>query len=132
LCERKYLEVVEIRYLGIETQDRGLPGKHSTSDPSGATFMVEHNLVEIITSGSMETTMTPVVLQKNSFYCPNGKHGKSNESYCKGCIEQARDNNVLVNGGWRTESQVQWCIVRKEVVFNHDLCVSAYLEDALQ
>ena len=29
------------------------------------------------------------------------------------------------------QQELEWCIVRKEVVFNHDLCVNAYLEDAL-
>ena len=92
---------------------------------------MENHFVEITTSSNMETTMVPMVQQQNSFYCPNGKHGKSNEEYCRGCIEQARDNKIHVNGGWREEDQLKWCIVRKEVVFNHDLCVNAYLEDAL-
>ena len=131
LHERKYLEVVEIHYLATETQDRGSYRNHTTSDSNGRTFMVEHNFVKITTSGNMETTMVPMVQQQNFFYCPNGKHGKSNESYCRSCIEQARDDNIHVNGGWREEGELKWCIVRKEIVFNHDLCVNAYLEDAL-
>ena len=131
LCERKYLKVVEIRYLATETQDRGCSRKQTTSDPEGHTFMVEDRFVEITTSGNMETTMVPMVQQQNFFYCPNGKHGKSNEQYCRSCIVHARDNKIHVNGGWREEDQLKWCVVRKEVVFNHDLCVNSYLEDAL-
>jgi len=131
LRERKYLEVVEIHYLATETQDRGSYRKHTTSDSNGRTFMVEHNFVKITTSGNMETTMVPMVRQQNFFYCPNGKHGKSSESFCRSCIEQARDDNIHVNGGWREQGQLKWCIVRKEIVFNHNLCVNAYLEDAL-
>lgn len=131
LCERKYLEVVEIHYLATETQDRESYTKYTTSDSEGRTFMVEDSFVEITTGSNMETTMVPMVQQRNRFYCPNGKHGKSNEEYCRSCIEQARDNKIHVNGGWRDEGQLKWCIVRKEVVFNHDLCVNAYLDDAL-
>jgi hypothetical protein len=61
LCERKYLEVVEIHYLATETQDRESYRKHTTSDPKGPTFMVEDHFVKIITSSNMETTMVPVV-----------------------------------------------------------------------
>ncbi|KAL2068580.1 hypothetical protein VTL71DRAFT_14917 [Oculimacula yallundae] len=130
LCGRKYLEVVEIHYSATETQDRDSYQKQITSDPEGRKFMVENHFVEITTSGNMETTMVPMVQRQNFFYCPNGKHGKSSETYCRTCIEQARDNKINVNGGWREEDQLRWCIVRKEVVFNHDLCVNAYLEDA--
>jgi hypothetical protein len=27
---------------------------------------------------------------------------------------------------WRTEDELKWCIVRREVVFDHDLCVNAF------
>jgi len=93
--------------------------------------MVEDRFLEITSRGNVETTMVPMVQQQNSFYCPNGKHGKSDEGYCRSCIVQARDDKIHINGGWREEDQLKWCIVRKEVVFNHDLCVNAYLGDAL-
>jgi hypothetical protein len=131
LCEGKYLEVVKIRCLATETQDRGAYRRHTTSDPQGRIFMLEDRFIEITTSGNIETTMVPVVQQKNFFYCPDGKHGKSDEFYCRSCTEQARDNKIDINGGWREEGRLSWCIVRKEVVFNHDLCVNAYLEDDL-
>ena len=44
--------------------------------------MVEDRLIEITTSSNMETTIVPVTQQRNSFYCPNVKHGKSSEECC--------------------------------------------------
>ncbi|KIW34055.1 uncharacterized protein PV07_00857 [Cladophialophora immunda] len=129
LCERKYLDAVKIHYLATETQDRGSYRKHTTNMPDGRTFMVEDRFVEITTSSNTETTMVPVTRQRNSFYCPDAKHGKSTEEYCRSCIGRARDGGISVSGGWRTEDQLMWCIVRKEVVFDHDLCVNAFLED---
>jgi len=56
---------------------------------------------------------------------------KSNEEYYRIYIEQVRNDNIHVNIGWRKENQLKWCIVRKEVVFNHNLCVNTFTEDAL-
>jgi hypothetical protein len=117
--------------MAIETQDRGSYQKHTTSGPDGHTFVMENSFAEITTSSNMETTMVPIVQQQNSFYCPNANHGKSNKEYRRSCILQARNDKIYVNGGWRKEDQLKWCIVRKEVVFNHDLCVNAFIEDAL-
>lgn len=129
LCERKYLDAVKIHYLATETQDRESYRKQTTSDLDGRTLMVEDRFIEITTSGNMETTMIPVTRQRNTFYCPNAKHGKSSEEYCRSCFGQARENGVSGYGGWRTEDELKWCIVRKEVVFDHDLCVNAFPED---
>jgi hypothetical protein len=131
LCERKYLEVVEIHHVATETQDRGSYSKNTTIDSDGCTFMEENRNVEITKSSNVTTTMVPIIQRQSSFYCPNEKHGKSNEAYCRSCIVQARDDKININGGWREEDQLKWCIVRKEVIFNHDLCVNAYLEDDL-
>ena len=126
LRERKYLDAVNVHYLATETQDRGSYRKHTTSDADGRTFMVEDRCVEITTSGNMEMTIVPITKQKNSFYCPNGRHGKGIGACC---IDRARDDGISGYGGWRKEDQLKWCIVRKEVVFNHDICVNAFLED---
>ena len=69
----------------------------------------------------MDITMVPVTQQTNVFYCPDGKHGRSNEEYCKSCIDRVR---VSVSGGWRKEDQLKWCVIREEVIFDHDLCVN--------
>jgi hypothetical protein len=127
LCERKYLDAVKITYIATETQDRGSYEKHTTCGPDGRTFMVEDRFIEIPTSSNMETTIVPVTQQQNSFYCPDAKHGKSNEEYCRSCIDRARDDGISGYGGWRVEDQLKWCIVQKEVIFDHDLCVNAYL-----
>ncbi|KAF9730054.1 hypothetical protein PMIN01_11987 [Paraphaeosphaeria minitans] len=121
LCERRYLDAVKINYQATETQDRGTYQKHTTTGADGRTFMVEDQLIDITTSSNMDVTMVPVTQQTNVFYCPDGKHGRSNEEYCRSCIDRAR---VSVNGGWRNEDQLKWCIVRKEVVVDHDLCVN--------
>ncbi|KAL5438306.1 hypothetical protein PMIN06_010285 [Paraphaeosphaeria minitans] len=121
LCERKYLDAVKTHYAATETQDRGTYRKHTSSGPDGRTFMVEDRFTEIAASSNMEITMVPITRQTNVFYCPDGKHGRSNEDYCRSCIDRVR---VSVGGGWRNEDELRWCIVRKEVVFDHDLCVN--------
>ncbi|EPE33311.1 POZ [Glarea lozoyensis ATCC 20868] len=128
--ERKYLEAVQVNILATESQDRRTYKKHTRSDLDRRTFMVEDRYVEMTTSGNMETTMIPMAHRRSVFYCPNGKHGKSTKENCSGCTKQASDGKVNVNGGWRGEDQMSWCIVRKEVVFDHDLCVNAYSDDA--
>lgn len=129
LCERKYLDAVKIHYIATETGDRPSFRKHTSSGPDGRTFMVEDRFVEIPTSSNMETTIVPVIQQRNSFYCPDAKHGNSNEALCRSCIGRARDNGIPGYGGWRTEDELKYCIVRKEVIFDHDLCINAFLED---
>ena len=131
LCERKYLEVVKINYIATESQDRGSHDKLTTSDPEGRTFMKENRFVEITTSSNMSTTVVPMIQRQTYFYCPYGKHGNSNEQRCVECTKHAGNHKIDVNGGWREKDQLKWCIVRKEVIFNHDLCVNAYLEEAL-
>jgi hypothetical protein len=129
---RKYLEAVKINHLATESQDRDLYSKHTTHDPNGSTFMAEDRFVEMTTSSNMETTIVPVVQQKTGFYCPLGKHAKYEGVLCREvCSYQATKDKIVVNGGLRLEDHLKWCIVRKEVVFDHDLCVNAYLEDDL-
>ena len=79
--------------------------------------MVENRFIEITTRSDMETTIVPVTQQRNSFYCPDAKHGKK------------RDDGISDIGDKRAEDELMWCIVRKEVVFDHDLCVNAFLEE---
>lgn len=129
LCERKYLEAVKIHYLATESQDRESFRKHTTNDLDGRTFMVEDRFIAITTSGNTETTIVPVTQRRNIFYCPNARHGMSSEEYCRSCFGQARDDGISGYGGWRTKDELKWCIVRKEVVFDHDLCVNAFLGD---
>ncbi|RYN15621.1 hypothetical protein AA0113_g12499 [Alternaria arborescens] len=131
LCEQKYLEAVKIRHLAIETQDRTDYRKQTTSDEDGRKFMLEERFVEITTSSNVETTIIPMTVQKNSFYCPYGKHGKSTEEYCRSCFQQARDDSIVGHGGWKSEEQLRLCIVRREVTFDHNLCVEAFLGDDL-
>jgi hypothetical protein len=109
LCERKYLDAVKIRYLATETQDRGSYKKHTTSTPDGRTFMIEDRFIEIETSSNIETTMVPMTQQQNSFYCPDAKHGKSSEEYCRSCIGRARDNGTSIHGGWNCRFEFQGC-----------------------
>ncbi|KAF2097199.1 hypothetical protein NA57DRAFT_77452 [Rhizodiscina lignyota] len=130
LCERKYLDAVKIHYIATETHDREAYRRFTTSTPDGRTFMEEDRFIEITTSSNMETTIVPVTQQRNSFYCPDAKHGKSSEEHCRSCFGRARDDGKIGYGGWRNEDQLKWCIVRKEVVFNHDLCVNAFLGDS--
>jgi len=129
LCKQRYLDAVKIHHLATETQDRNSYRKHTTNRPDGRTFMVEDHFVEIETNSNIETTIIPITQQRNSFYCPNAKHGKSSEEYCRSCFGQARDDGKSGHGGWKKEDQIMWCIVQKEVVFDHDLCVNAFLED---
>jgi hypothetical protein len=128
LSEQKYLEAVKIQYIAKETQERGSYRKHTTRWPNGHTSMVEDHFVEITTTSNMETTILPVTVQRNEFYCPDAKHGKSSEEYCRSCAGRARDQGIPGVGGWRTEDELIWCIVQKEVVFDHDLCVNAFRE----
>lgn len=111
LCERKYLEMVKIHYLATETQDRESYQKHTTSGPDGRTFMAEDHFIEITTSSDTEITINPVTQQRNVFYCPDAKHGKTTEGYCGSCIERARDKGSIGYGGWKIEDQLKWCIV---------------------
>jgi len=129
LCERKYLEAVKIRILAIETQDRLSYRTHTTSEPNGVTFMEEGRFLQVTTSSNMETTIMPVTRQRNSFYCPNGKHGKSSEEYCRSCFDQANCGGISGHGGWKAEEELIWCIVRKEIIFDHELCANALLEE---
>lgn len=128
LRERKYLDAVKIHYIATETQDRESYRTYTTTGPDGRIFMVEDRFLEMTTSSNVETTMVPVTQQRNSFYCPDAKHGKSSEAYCRSCVGRARDDGIPGYGGWRQEEQLKWCILRKEVVFDHDLCVNAFLE----
>lgn len=89
--------------------------------------MVEDQFIEMETTSNIDITMIPVTQQVNSFYCPHAKHGKSSEGYCRSCFDNAKDDGISVNGGWKTEDELKWCIMRKEVVFDHDLCANAYL-----
>jgi hypothetical protein len=129
LRERKYLDAVKIYHIATETQDRESYRKYTTNDTNGCTLMLEDRFVEIATSSNMEITMVPMTQQINSFYCPQSKHGKSSEQYCRSCIDRAKDDGTPGYGGWRTEDQLKWYIVRKEVVFDHDLCVKAFLDE---
>ena len=129
LCERKYLDAVKIQIIATETQDRSSYEKHTTSEPNGRTFMVEDRFLQLTSTSNTETTIVPVTQQRNSFYCPNGKHGKSSEEYCRSCFDQASTRGISGYGGWRGEEELKWCIVRKEVVFDHELCANAFLED---
>lgn len=131
LCERKYLDAVKIHHLATESRARPSHGRHTTNAPHGSTFMVEDSFIEITTSSNMETTMVPVTRQKNSFYCPHRKRGESDEDSCRSCIGQAFWEETDLKGEWRNEEELKWCIVLKEVVFDHDLCVNAFKEDAL-
>jgi hypothetical protein len=128
IYKRKYLDPVQIHYMAIETQDRNFSQNNTVSDGKGRTFMLEGRFVEITASSNMEIMMTPMTLQGNTFYCPNGKHGKRDEEHCRSCIRQATEEGLSGYGGWRNEDQLKWCIVRKEVFFDHELCVNAFLE----
>ncbi|CAG9950344.1 unnamed protein product [Clonostachys rosea f. rosea IK726] len=129
LYERKYLEAVKIEYMAKETQDRSSYEKHNTSWPNGHTSKLEDRFIEITTRSNTETTILPVTVQRNKFYCPDAKHGKSSEEYCRSCISRAREQGIPGVSGWRTEDELIWCIVQKEVVFDHDLCVNAFRDD---
>jgi 3-phenylpropionate/cinnamic acid dioxygenase small subunit len=67
--------------------------------------MSRDRFIEIETRSNMETTMDPMTPQGNSF-CANGKDR------------------------WqRSGEELKWCIVQKEVIFDHELCVNAFRED---
>jgi hypothetical protein len=129
LCERKYLDAVKTHYIATETQDRDLYRKHTTTDPNGHQFMLEGRFVEITAGSNARITIVPIAVRKNAFYCPNGKHGKSNEEYCRSCFRQAGDDSIVGHGGWKSEDQLKWCIVREDTTVDHRLCVEAFLED---
>ncbi|KAH7347069.1 hypothetical protein BKA66DRAFT_601818 [Pyrenochaeta sp. MPI-SDFR-AT-0127] len=130
LRERKYLAAVNIHIIATEAGDRDSYSKHTVKGPDGRTFMIEDRFIDMTTSSNMETTVVPVTQQRNTFYCPEARHGKSSPDHCWRCIGQAREDGIPGYGGWKQEEQLTWCIVRKEVVFNHDLCVTAFLEDS--
>jgi hypothetical protein len=128
LCEQKYLEAVKLQYIAKETQKRGSYRKHITCWPNGHTTILEDRLVESTTGSNMETTILPTTVQRNEFYCPDAKYGKSSEGYCRSCTGWVRAQGTPGVGGWRTENELIWCIVQKEIVFDHDLCVNAFRE----
>lgn len=130
LCERKYLDAVKVHYLATETQDRSSYRKHTTSDPDGHKFMLEDRFVAMPVASNMEVTIVPVTQQKISFYCPHRRHGDGGRDFCGGCADMARNDRTVEYGGWKTEDQLKWCIVRKEVVFDHKLCVEAFQDTA--
>jgi hypothetical protein len=132
LCEQKYLDAVKIEYIATETQDRDSHRKHTTNDTNGHQFMVEDRFVDITAKSNSKITIVPIAVQKNAFYCPNGKHGKSSEEYCRGCVREARENNVIGLGGWKSVEQLRWCIVRETVSYDHKLCADAFLDDEPQ
>lgn len=77
----------------------------------------------------MELTMHPMLQKVNSFYCHNAKHGRSSEEYCRSCVVDAAERNVHGLGGWKSEDTLKWCIVRRELIFDHNLCITAFSED---
>jgi hypothetical protein len=93
--------------------------------------MLKDRFIEITTSSNMEITMVPITQQTNAFYCPDAKHGESSKEYCRSCIGRARDDGTLQYSRWRKKDQLKWCIVRKEVVFDHNLCVNAFLGEQI-
>ena len=128
LRERKYLDAVKVHYIATETQDRGSIERQTIKDTDGRTFMVEDRCIKMTASSNMEITIVPITQQKNTFYCPHAEYGK--EEYCSECTGWKKDDGKITGyGGWQKEDQIKWCIVRKEVVFDHDLCVTAYSED---
>jgi hypothetical protein len=128
--ERKYLDAVKIHFIATEAQGRTPHREQTTCWSGGRTIMVESRFIEITTSSNMEITIVPVTQQRTSFYCPDASHGNSNGDQCRICIDWAIRKGISLNGGWRNEDQLKWCIVQKEVVFNHDLCVNAFLGDS--
>lgn len=53
----------------------------------------------------METTILPVTVQRNEFYCPDAKHGKSTEEYCRSVLAgQGTKESLLLVGGERRMS----------------------------
>lgn len=130
LCEKKYLEAVKIRYLATETTDRSYGNNTTMSDPDGRTFLsAGHNFVEMRTGGHMEVTIRPITQQRAVFYCPDGRHEQTNQQDCRNCAVQAADDNLEGLGGWRNEDSLKWCIVRKEVIFDYDLCIDAFPDE---
>lgn len=98
LCERKYLDAVKIYYIVTKTKDRNSYERATTSGPNGRTFMVEDRFIELTINSSIESTIVPVTQQRNSFYCPDAKHGKSNEEYYRSCVTRATENGISVCG----------------------------------
>jgi hypothetical protein len=47
----------------------------------------------------METTILPMTVQRNEFYCPDAKHGKSSEGHCRSCAGRARGQEIPGVGG---------------------------------
>ncbi|KAH7410495.1 hypothetical protein DE146DRAFT_776188 [Phaeosphaeria sp. MPI-PUGE-AT-0046c] len=128
LCEQKYLQAVKIRYTAKETQERGSHQNRTTCWPNGHTSMLEGDFVDFTTSSNMETTIHPMTVQQNKFYCPDAKHGKSSEEYCRSCVSRVKGQVIPGVGGWKMEDEVIWCIVQKEVIFDHNLCINAFRE----
>jgi hypothetical protein len=132
LCEQKYLDAIKIEYIATETQDRESYRKHTTNDTNGHQFMVEDRFVDLIAKSNSKITIVPIKVQKNAFYCPNGKHGRSTEEYCRSCLRQAKDDGMVGLGGWKSVEQLRWCIVRETISYDHKLCTEAFLDDESQ
>jgi hypothetical protein len=43
----------------------------------------------------------------------------------------AKDKNIVGISGWKSEEQLKLCIVRREITFDHKLCVEASSADNL-
>ena len=130
LCEGNYMDAVNIKYTLVQNRDRkGFLGiwRNTIKGPDGAILMDESdNVSHFTTSGNVETTITPMILEQNLFFCPKGCHiGKSNGERCRDCVVWAKTYNEG-NVGWIKENYLKWSTVRKEVIFDHDLSVNAY------
>lgn len=99
LKNKTYLKAVTVRHTALEP-----------ADTIGRTFGSE-----------VEVTVIPVKIQESQWYCPTSEHQK--ERGCYGDIKWE------ISSGWRYQERSKWAVTQKEVVFDHDLCVNAYLEE---
>jgi hypothetical protein len=131
--ERKYLDAVRIR--------------HSADKPQPN--------INIRADTQEDVTVHPITLSKPRFFCQLGVHkfpaGSSLSCACgsgplwKAPQEYAQAHMLgrlwtpdsplnpqssqahTSRGGWKNEDSLHWGVVRKQVVFDHDLCVTAFL-----
>lgn len=104
--ERKYLEAVEVRHITSST----------ACDLDKAT------------GSDWNTTVLPITLRRNVYYCPLGiDHPFSICHTYPKCRIDTMDHQG--KGGWKQEDTLIWSVVSKEIIFHHDICVNAYLEE---
>ena len=123
--EAKYIDAVKITVLVTDSD--------CSEAPRGANgcprFVTTHlGYLKISMRSDMEVTTAAIPQQDDIWACPTDAHDRDK------CIHRGFHKNdksedlAQLGGDWRKQDIVRYHITRKEVTFDHDLCVNAYPE----